>query len=72
MIKNAAAQYSGAGQSKPLPMVLATVTGAIDRGACIKDLSQYPAEVAACACARARGDLHRPALVPRLQVNVRA
>ena len=38
-------QYSGAGQGKPLPMVLVTRTGAIDRGACIKDLSQYPGEV---------------------------
>ena len=40
-------------------MVLVMATGAIDRGACIKDLSQYPAEVArarACSvatCARA-------------------
>ena len=39
------AQYSGAGEGKPLPTVLVAVTGAIDRGACIRDFSQYPAEV---------------------------
>ena len=38
-------QYSGAGKDKPLPTLLVTVTGAIDRGACIRDFSQYPAEV---------------------------
>ena len=29
----------------PLPMLLSMRGGAIDRGACIKDFSQYPAEV---------------------------
>jgi hypothetical protein len=38
-------QYSGAGKDKPLPTLLVTVTGAIDRGAYIKELSQYPEEV---------------------------
>jgi hypothetical protein len=38
-------QYSGVGEGKPLPTLLVTVTGAIDRGACIKELSQYPEEV---------------------------
>jgi hypothetical protein len=38
-------QYSGAGKDKPLPTLLVTVTGAIDRGACIAELSQYPGEV---------------------------
>ena len=38
-------QYSGAGRGAPLPMLLSMRAEAIDRGACIKDLSQYPAEV---------------------------
>ena len=38
-------QYSGAGRGAPLPMLLSMRAGAIDRGACIKDLSQYPTEV---------------------------
>jgi hypothetical protein len=38
-------QYSGAGKDKPLPTLLVTVTGAIDRGARIAELSQYPGEV---------------------------
>jgi hypothetical protein len=38
-------QYSGAGKNKPLPTLLVTVTGAVDRGACIAGLSQYPGEV---------------------------
>jgi hypothetical protein len=40
-----AMQYSGAKEGKPLPMVLRVAVGAADRGACIRDLSQYPAEV---------------------------
>jgi hypothetical protein len=38
-------QYSGALEGKPLPLVLQIAVGAADRGACIRDLSQYPAEV---------------------------
>ena len=40
-----ALQYSGAAEGRPLPMVLEIVVGAVDRGACIRDLSQYPGEV---------------------------
>jgi len=40
-----ALQYSGAAEGKPLPMVLEIVVGAVNRGACIRDLSQYPREV---------------------------
>jgi hypothetical protein len=40
-------EYSGAGEGKPLPMVIQTRASSIDRGACIKDLSQYPGEVRA-------------------------
>ena len=42
-----AIDYSGAGEGRPLPMMITTRVGSIDRGACIKDLSQYPAEVRA-------------------------
>ena len=42
-------QYSGAGAGKPLPLLLATKTGTIDRGACIKDFSQYPGEASYAA-----------------------
>ncbi len=40
-----ALQYSGAAEGKPLPMVLEIVVGPVNRGACIRDLSQYPLEV---------------------------
>jgi hypothetical protein len=43
--RETAVQYSGAGEGKPLPMVIQTRASSIDRGACIKDLSQYPEEV---------------------------
>ncbi len=38
-------QYSGAGDGRPLPTVLAITTGSINRGACIVAFSQYPGEV---------------------------
>ena len=40
-----AAQYSGFVAGKPLPTLLRITTGAVDRGACISELSQYPGEV---------------------------
>ena len=43
--RQTAVDYSGAGEGKPLPMVIQTRASSIDRGACIKDLSQYPQEV---------------------------
>jgi hypothetical protein len=42
-----AVEYSGAGDGKPLPMVIQTRVSSVDRGACIKDFSQYPGEVRA-------------------------
>ncbi len=42
-----AVDYSGAGEGRPLPMMITTRVGSIDRGACIKELSQYPTEVRA-------------------------
>jgi hypothetical protein len=45
--RETAVEYSGAGEGKPLPMVIQTRASSIDRGACIKDLSQYPEEVRA-------------------------
>jgi hypothetical protein len=50
--RETAVQYSGAGEGKPLPMVIQTRASSIDRGACIKELSQYPGEVntESCAC----------------------
>ena len=43
--RETAIEYSGVKEGKPLPMVLLTKASSIDRGACIKDLSQYPGEV---------------------------
>ena len=43
--RETAIEYSGVGEGKPLPMVIQTRTSSIDRGACIKEFSQYPAEV---------------------------
>ncbi len=43
--KAAAIDYSGITARKALPMLYQAVTSSVDRGACIKDLSQYPAEV---------------------------
>ena len=43
--RETAVEYSGAGEGRPLPTVLQTRASSIDRGACIKDLSQYPGEV---------------------------
>jgi hypothetical protein len=45
--RKTAVEYSGAGEGRPLPMVIQTSASSIDRGACIKDLSQYPGEVRA-------------------------
>jgi hypothetical protein len=54
--RETAVEYSGAGEGRPLPMVIQTRASSIDRGACIKDLSQYPGEVMvqspACAVPR--------------------
>ncbi len=51
--RETAVEYSGAGEGKPLPMVIQTRASSIDRGACIQDFSQYPGEVgpAPRACA---------------------
>jgi hypothetical protein len=38
-------QYSGLAEGRPKAMLLRMVTGAIDRGVCIRELSQYPGEV---------------------------
>ena len=47
-------QYSGVSKDAPLPMLLSMRAGAIDRGACIKDYSQYSNEVppraGVCVC----------------------
>ena len=43
--RETAIEYSGVGDGKPLPMVIQTKTTSIDRGACIKEFSQYPGEV---------------------------
>jgi hypothetical protein len=55
--RETAVEYSGAGEGKPLPMVIQTRVSSIDRGACIKKLSQYPGEVSArpSACAPGAG-----------------
>ena len=43
--RETAVEYSGVGEGKPLPMAIETRASSIDRGACIRDLSQYPGEV---------------------------
>jgi len=43
--RETAIEYSGVGEGKPLPFVIQTRTSSIDRGACIKEFSQYPGEV---------------------------
>jgi hypothetical protein len=43
--KQIAINYCGINADKPLPLVLAVRVGAADRGACIRDFSQYPSEV---------------------------
>jgi hypothetical protein len=40
--KQVAVQYSGTAEKRPAPTVLVVSTGAIDRGACIRDYSQHP------------------------------
>ncbi len=40
-----ALQFSGAVEGRPLPMLLEMVVGPVDRGACIRDLSQYPLQI---------------------------
>lgn len=40
-----AIKYSGVQDGQVLPIVLQVRTGAVDRGACIRDFSQYQDEV---------------------------
>jgi hypothetical protein len=42
--RKVAIQYSGVNEKKPLPMVLQMRVRSVDRGACIRDFSQYPSE----------------------------
>jgi len=68
--RETAVEYSGAGEGKPLPMVIQTRASSIDRGACIKDLSQYPQEVraesSACTVARFLASIRGAALLAAL------
>jgi ankyrin repeat protein len=43
--KAVAVQYSGIKQGKPLAMLFEIQASSVDRGACIKDFSQYPEEI---------------------------
>ena len=43
--KEVALRYSGVKEGRPCPTVLVMRVGAVDRGACIRELSQYAAEV---------------------------
>ena len=43
--KEVALMYSGVQQGRPLAMVFEVQVGSVDRGACIRDFSQYPQEV---------------------------
>jgi hypothetical protein len=42
--RRVAISYSGVNEKKPLPMVLQMQVRSVDRGACIRDFSQYPSE----------------------------
>jgi hypothetical protein len=44
-MRQVAIKYSGVKDSQALPMVLVIRTGAVDRGACVRDFSQYVEEV---------------------------
>jgi hypothetical protein len=46
MTEQVAIKYSGVEKGEVLPMVLQVRTGAVDRGASIRDFSQYMEEVA--------------------------
>ncbi len=43
--KNVALMYSGVKDDLPFPEVFEITVGAVDRGACIQEFSQYPGEV---------------------------
>jgi hypothetical protein len=43
--KSVALMYSGAKENMPYPVIFEITVGAVDRGACIQDFSQYPGEV---------------------------
>ena len=43
--KQVAIQYSGVMENAPLPIILEMEVEAVDRGACIRDFSQFPQEV---------------------------
>ena len=43
--KQVAITYAGLDEHRPLPTVFEMRVGAVDRGACIQEFSQYPAEV---------------------------
>ena len=43
--KSIAIQYSGVREGKPLAMLFEIQVSSVDRGACIRDFSQYPGEV---------------------------
>ena len=54
--KAVALQYSGVREGRPKAMVLVITVSAVDRGACVRDLSQAPPPPpprAAAACRRA-------------------
>ena len=42
-------QYSGVREGRPRAMLLEVAVTSVDRGACIRDFSQYPTEVRAPA-----------------------
>jgi hypothetical protein len=43
--KRVAIQYSGVREGRPRATILVITCGAVDRGACIRDFSQYPSEI---------------------------
>ena len=78
--KQVAIDYSGINERKPLPMVLEIQVGATDRGACIREFSQYMSEIeylfAPCSFIEPRGpealEVSPAGLVRVIPVRVKA
>ena len=78
--KQVAINYCGITKQKPLPLVLAIRVGATDRGACVRDFSQYMSEVeylfAPCSFIEPDGpdylEVNRAGVVRIIPVRVKA
>jgi hypothetical protein len=64
-----AIKYSGVRDGEMLPIVLQVRTGAVDRGACIRDFSQYQDEVRSLRCMSAFRAGHKAGFIRPLQIS---